>query len=80
MKLVTGIMLASFGVIFLTNYKLLENIVTPILLLVFSLVTTAVISTFWKKYVVKKREITPPKSKEKVEKIEKEIESKEKTK
>jgi len=80
MKLVTGIMLASFCMIFLTNYKLFENVVTPILLLVFSLVTTAVISTFWKKYVVKKREIAPPNSKEKVEKIEKEIESKEETK
>jgi len=51
MKLVTGIMLASFGILFLTNYKLLENIVTPILLLVFSLVTTAVISTIWKKHM-----------------------------
>ena len=80
MKLVTGIMLASFGILFLTNYKLLENVVTPILLLVFSLVTTAVISNIWKKYVIKKREITPPKSKEKVEKLEKEIESKEETK
>jgi len=48
--------------------------------LVFSLVTTAVISTVWKKYVVKKREIMPPKTKEKVEKLEKEIESKEETK
>ena len=80
MKLVTGIMLASFGILFLTNYKLLENVVTPILLLVFSLVTTAVISTVWKKYVVKKREITLHESKEKVEKLEKEIESKEETK
>jgi len=51
MKLVTGIMLSSFGILFLTNYKLLENIVTPILLLVFSLVTTAVISTIWKKHM-----------------------------
>ena len=51
MKLETGIMLTLFGVIFLTNYKLLENIVTPILLLVFSLVTTAVISAIRKKYM-----------------------------
>ncbi len=55
MKLVTGIMLASFGILFLTNYKLLENVVTPILLLVFSLVTTAVISTIWKKRMNRKK-------------------------
>ena len=51
MKLETGIMLASFGLIFLFDYKLLENIVTPILLLTFSLVATFVISRIWKKFM-----------------------------
>ena len=78
MKLETGIMLACFGILFLTNYKLLENVVTPILLLVFSFVATAVVSTVWKKYFVKKRVTILHKSKEKVGKNEKEIESKEK--
>ena len=50
MKLVTGIMLTSFGVLFLFNYKILEHIITPIVLLVFSLVATAVISRIWKHY------------------------------
>jgi thiol-disulfide isomerase/thioredoxin len=51
MKLTTGIMLSSFGFLFLYNYQLLENIITPILLLTFSLLATAIISTLWKKYV-----------------------------
>jgi hypothetical protein len=50
MKLVTGIMLTSFGVLFLLNYKILEHIITPIVLLVFSLVAAAVISQIWKHY------------------------------
>jgi uncharacterized membrane protein len=54
MKLVTGIMLSSFGVLFLFNYKLLENVVTPILLLIFSLSSTAIIATIWKKYFTHK--------------------------
>lgn len=51
MKLVSGIMLTSFGIIFLTNYKLLENVLTPILLLLISIGSTAVIAFFYKKYV-----------------------------
>ena len=51
MKLTTGIMLSSFGFLFLYNYQLLENIITPILLLTFSLLATAIISSLWKKYV-----------------------------
>lgn len=50
LKLVTGIMLSSFGVVFLVNYKLLENIVTPILLLAFTLLTAVVIAIIWRKY------------------------------
>jgi hypothetical protein len=50
MKLVSGIMLASFGTIFLINYKALENPITPILLLLFSLVVTGVIAFIWKQF------------------------------
>jgi hypothetical protein len=53
MKLETGIMLTSFGLIFLFDYKLLENIVTPILLLIFSLISTFIISFIWKKIMGK---------------------------
>ncbi|UCH71760.1 MAG: hypothetical protein JSW62_05010 [Thermoplasmatales archaeon] len=54
MKLVTGIMLTSFGVLFIVDYQLLENIVTPILLLFFSLTATAIISYIWKKKFLQK--------------------------
>jgi hypothetical protein len=50
MKLISGIMLTSFGLLFLYNYQLLENVVTPILLLLFSVLLTAVIAFIWKKY------------------------------
>lgn len=50
LKLLSGIMMASFGILFLLNYKLLENVATPILLLVFSLLVTFVISFVWKRY------------------------------
>lgn len=51
MKLVSGLMLTMFGIIFLTNYQLLENVITPILLLLISLTATAIISFLYKKYV-----------------------------
>jgi len=51
MKLVSGIMLSLFGIIFLTNYQLLENVLTPIFLLIISVSATAVIAFFYKKYV-----------------------------
>lgn len=53
MKLMCGIMLLSFGILFLFDYTILENIVTPVLLLIFSLLATFIISLFWKKFVEK---------------------------
>lgn len=50
LKLFSGIMLGSFGALFLIDYAILENIATPILLLLFSLLATWVISMIWKKY------------------------------
>ena len=49
MKLVSGIMLTSFGLIFLINYKILENLITPILLLTLTLISSLIISKIWKK-------------------------------
>jgi len=49
MKLLSGMMLTIFGIFFLYNYKLLENPITPILLVVGSAAGTCTISTIWKK-------------------------------
>jgi uncharacterized membrane protein len=51
MKLVSGIMLTLFGIIFITDYKMLENVLTPVLLLLISLGATAVIAFLYKRYV-----------------------------
>jgi len=51
MKLVSGIMLSSFGFIFLIDYQLLENPITPIILLVLSLGATVVVAWVYKRYV-----------------------------
>jgi len=50
LKLFSGIMIFSFGLLFIINYKILENMITPILLLVFSIIMTLLISLIWKRY------------------------------
>jgi hypothetical protein len=50
LKLLSGVMIFSFGLFFLIDYKLLENVITPIALLGFSIIFTVVISFLWKKY------------------------------
>ncbi len=50
LKLFSGIMLGSFGALFLIDYKILENIATPILLLVFAFLMTVIVSQVWKKF------------------------------
>ena len=50
LKLFSGIMLGSFGALFLIDYTILENIATPILLLLFALAATMMISYMWEKY------------------------------
>ncbi len=54
LKLISGIMMASFGALFLIDFKILQNVLTPVLLLAFSLLATFVISHIWKKYKDKK--------------------------
>jgi hypothetical protein len=49
LKLLSGIMVSTFGVLFITNYKLLENVITPLVLLLFSIAATLFISFVWKK-------------------------------
>jgi len=60
LKLLSGIMIFSFGVFFLIDYKLLENVITPIALLCLSIILTIVISFFWKKYKEKPTKKMPP--------------------
>ncbi len=50
LKLLSGIMIFSFGLLFIIDHTLLENVVAPILLLVVSIISTVVISYVWKKY------------------------------
>ncbi|MDG6229733.1 MAG: hypothetical protein QCH96_07185 [Candidatus Thermoplasmatota archaeon] len=57
MKLVSGIMLSCFGIIFIVNYRILDNPLTPILLLLGSLGSAYIISNIWKKiYLSNKKE------------------------
>jgi hypothetical protein len=50
LKLVSGLMIFSFGVCFLVDYTLLEDVRAPIELLGFSVLLTLILSFFWKKY------------------------------
>lgn len=56
MKLETGIMLFFFGLLFIIDYQLLENIVAPIVLLIGSLGATGIISYLWKRFVITKKQ------------------------
>jgi hypothetical protein len=53
LKLVSGIMIFSFGLIFIIDYQVLENFVIPILLLLSSIIATLIISYIWEKYIQK---------------------------
>ncbi|UCF11613.1 MAG: hypothetical protein JSW06_06060 [Thermoplasmatales archaeon] len=50
LKLLSGIMIFSFGLIFIVDHTLLENVVAPIVLLVVSIISTVIISYIWKNY------------------------------
>jgi thiol-disulfide isomerase/thioredoxin len=50
LKLVSGLMIFSFGLCFLFDYTLLENVITPIVLLGMSILLTFLISFLWKHY------------------------------
>jgi len=49
LKLVSGLMIFSFGLCFLFDYSLLENVITPIVLLGMSILLALLISFLWKK-------------------------------
>jgi len=50
LKLFSGIMIFTFGLLFIIDYKILGDALIPIILLIFSIISTLVISTIWKKY------------------------------
>jgi len=50
LKLLSGVMIFSFGILFIIDFKLLQEVWTPIILLFFSIVLTVVISYVWKRY------------------------------
>ncbi|KYK24905.1 hypothetical protein AYK25_05900 [Thermoplasmatales archaeon SM1-50] len=50
LKLVSGIMIFSFGTLFLIDYTLLEHVITPVALLLVSIVLTVFISFVYEKY------------------------------
>jgi hypothetical protein len=56
MKLFSGIMITCFGVIFLIDFRLLGYVITPALVLVFSVLVTGIVSRLWKRYVIEKKE------------------------
>lgn len=60
LKLVSGIMIFSFGVLFLIDYTMLEHVSTPIALLGLSILLTLIISFVYEKYKNKQKEQHPP--------------------
>jgi uncharacterized membrane protein len=50
LKLFSGGMLFSMGLILIINYMILENFFTPIVLFIGNIVATLLISFIWKKY------------------------------
>jgi len=57
LKLFSGIMIFSFGLLFIVDYMLLENVLTAILLPLLSIIVTVCISYIWKKYKKKQEEL-----------------------
>ena len=53
LKLFSGGMLLSMGIVLIGNYMLLENILTPIVLMTANIAATLLISFIWKKYKLK---------------------------
>lgn len=88
LKLFSGIMIFSFGLLFIIDYKILGSPVAPIILLIFSIVSTIIISYIWTKYSGGKGGVKLSLLKEKigkwkkegcnVDKLDEKIESKEK--
>lgn len=57
LKLFSGIMIFSFGLLFIIDYMILENVLTSIALPVISLLLTLLISSLWKRLKKKPEEL-----------------------
>lgn len=55
LKLLSGIMISTFGVFFIFDYTLLENFLTPIFILFFSILLTLIISIIWSRFKIGKK-------------------------
>ena len=53
LKLFSGGMLLSMGIVLIGNYMILENLFTPIVLMIANIFATLLISFIWKKYKLK---------------------------
>jgi len=49
LKLLSGIMILSFGILFVADFTILQNVWTPVALLAISIAATLIISYIWKK-------------------------------
>lgn len=58
LKLFSGILIFSFGLLFIIDYMILENILTSLLLPVISILLTVCLSHIWKKYTKRKQTIS----------------------
>lgn len=56
LKLLPGIMMSSFGVVFIVDVQLVQNVLILLLLLIFSVCSTFIVSFIWKRYVEKKED------------------------
>jgi hypothetical protein len=55
LKLFSGIMIFSFGVLFIIDYKILGDAFIPVILLIFSILMTYILSFIWKRYRSKEK-------------------------
>jgi thiol-disulfide isomerase/thioredoxin len=52
LKLFSGLLISSFGILFIVDYQILSNVFVPLLLLLYCLVGTFIVSFIWKKYML----------------------------
>jgi hypothetical protein len=56
LKLLSGIMIFTFGLFFILDYTLLENFITPVLILISSILLTVIISLLYNKFEKEKQD------------------------
>lgn len=56
LKLFSGLLIASFGVLFIVDYQVLSNVFVPLLIMIYCLVGTFIVSFIWKKYMLEEED------------------------